>query len=294
MDTLQYDVRIRSRYDVESDWDAIDPVLLEGEIAVVHSKSDIPNSLPEIRFKCGDGVHNYSELPFVSALALDVYKWAKQKDKPSYTAAEIAGLTEFIQNIQQAFPPIAHRHSTDDINGLLEFVRNNSGGGGTSGGDQSGPQLGEHNHLPEEIIGLTEFITAIHDSLGIPEHFHELPDHSHVTSNIIGLQSYIQDIVNSILSQATLAPSKHTHTIDDIEGLREELDKKAEGGNTGSDDTGNDDNSTNNTPSIDVVAKDGGGLRIELSANDPNERIISIDNRETFILDGGTSAQFRL
>lgn len=100
-------VIIESRYDTESDWESIDPVLREGELAIIKVKSDKPNSLPEIRIKSGDGVHRYTELPFISAPASDVYNWAKQKNKPIYTADEIIGLGEF-----------KHTHTVDDIIGL--------------------------------------------------------------------------------------------------------------------------------------------------------------------------------
>jgi hypothetical protein len=110
MEDNTYIVRISSRFNTDSDWRAVDPVLLQGELAIVYIKSDIPNTLPEVRIKSGDGIHKYSELPFVSANSLDVYAWAKQKNKPSYHADEIIGLENYNN----------HKHNISDIIGLQE------------------------------------------------------------------------------------------------------------------------------------------------------------------------------
>jgi len=54
------------------------------------------NTPPAIGLKVGDGVHYFSELPWVQAVAADVYNWAKGTNKPVYTAAEIQGLDTYI------------------------------------------------------------------------------------------------------------------------------------------------------------------------------------------------------
>lgn len=129
MEDKTYVVRIGSRFDSESDWLSIDPILLEGEIAIVYTKSDIPNVIPEVRMKCGDGIHKFSELPFTSANAQDVYLWAKQKYKPTYSADEIIGLEDF-----------HHTHTIEDIIGLQEALDKKSESddpGGSSSGDIS-------------------------------------------------------------------------------------------------------------------------------------------------------------
>ena len=51
--------------------------------------------------KVGDGTNHYNDLKFVSALAADVYSWAKAATKPTYSASEITGLDNYIsQTIQ--------------------------------------------------------------------------------------------------------------------------------------------------------------------------------------------------
>jgi hypothetical protein len=118
MEDKTYIVRISSQFNTEADWLALDPVLLVGEIAFVSSKSDLPNALPEIRIKSGDGIHKFSELPYTSANASDVYNWAKQKNKPTYHADEIIGLKKFMVE--------DHTHTIDDVIGLREILENRS------------------------------------------------------------------------------------------------------------------------------------------------------------------------
>ena len=166
MEDMTYSVRIKSRYDIEADWIAVDPVLLEGEIAIVRVKSDIPNSLPEIRIKTGDGIHKYSELPFTSAIASDVYPWAKQKSKPTYTADEIEGLSDLIQNTGgNGFVP--HTHPISDITGLQEALDKKSESSNT-GSSTPPPVVSVTNIIAKQGGGLTvtkneddEFIIGI-------------------------------------------------------------------------------------------------------------------------------------
>ena len=48
---------------------------------------------PSIGIKVGDGVNFLQQLPWIQAKAGDVYAWAKEANKPSYTAAEIIATT---------------------------------------------------------------------------------------------------------------------------------------------------------------------------------------------------------
>ena len=94
--------RISLKYDSYANWITHDPVLLKGEIAIsTHENDATPpatgfQNIPNIAMKVGNGTSKYSELKFVSALAADVYSWAKAASKPTYTANEISGLDEFI------------------------------------------------------------------------------------------------------------------------------------------------------------------------------------------------------
>ena len=191
MEDKTYLVKIASRFDTDSDWKSIDPVLLEGEAAIVSIPSDIPNSFPEVRIKVGDGVHKYSELTFISAHASDVYNWAKQRTKPTYSADEIIGLEDFkhqhtIEDIIDFYEQ-DHKHTIDDIINLDEY---------------------KHLHSIKEIVDLDDY-----------KHKHSIEDltdlnnfkHRHNADEIDGIIEY-----------------DHKHTIDDIEGLREELDRRGD------------------------------------------------------------------
>ena len=83
--------RIQLKYDTWDNWQKTDVankggnlVLKQGEMAVtaiVSGKSNFTTP-PTIMFKVGDGEHKFSELPWASGLAADVYPWAKSSTAP--------------------------------------------------------------------------------------------------------------------------------------------------------------------------------------------------------------------
>ena len=109
--------RIALKYDSYENWTHHNPILLKGEIAIAElpvdankSGVDEPNAAgstpaiqnaPNILIKVGDGTNHYNDLKFVSALAADVYSWAKAATKPTYSASEITGLGEYISDAIQ-------------------------------------------------------------------------------------------------------------------------------------------------------------------------------------------------
>lgn len=94
-----FQTRIQLKYDTYANWSANNPVLKAGEMAIATveagEQSTMAN-LPNVVLKVGDGVHNYNQLKFVSALAADVHEWAKANTKPVYAASEITGLADYI------------------------------------------------------------------------------------------------------------------------------------------------------------------------------------------------------
>ena len=104
--------RIALKYDSYENWTAHNPILLKGEIAIAElpvsgNKPGVgePNAegstpaiqnAPNILIKVGDGTNHYNDLKFVSALAADVYSWAKAATKPTYSAGEITDLDKYI------------------------------------------------------------------------------------------------------------------------------------------------------------------------------------------------------
>lgn len=109
--------RIALKYDSYENWTLHNPTLLKGEIAIAElpiseNKPGVgePNTegstpaiqnAPNILIKVGDGINPYNDLKFVSALAADVYSWAKAATKPTYSASEITGLGDYISDAIQ-------------------------------------------------------------------------------------------------------------------------------------------------------------------------------------------------
>lgn len=83
--------RIRLKYDTLANWTSNNPVLLAGELAIVEVPNNVDpiHNAPAILMKVGDGTSTFTELGWSSALAADVYSWAKAATKPTYTAAEV-------------------------------------------------------------------------------------------------------------------------------------------------------------------------------------------------------------
>lgn len=78
--------RIQLKYDTLANWNASSFKLKAGEIAIAilgeikdGSSAGEVNQHP-VLFKVGTGNHTFSELPYASALAADVYAWAKKSE----------------------------------------------------------------------------------------------------------------------------------------------------------------------------------------------------------------------
>ncbi len=112
--------RIQLKYDSWDNWQKTTEagkggnlVLKKGEMAVTaisSGKSDFTTP-PTIMFKVGDGTSKFSELPWASGLAADVYSWAKAENKPTYTASEVGAATT--QDISNAIANIPTVTDTD-------------------------------------------------------------------------------------------------------------------------------------------------------------------------------------
>ena len=105
---------IQLRYGTYAQWMNSDVILKKGEAAIASfprnriidslSNSQPENTPPAIGIKIGDGISYFSELPWVQAIAADVYNWAKSVNKPTYSANEIEGLVNFIEQNAPALP----------------------------------------------------------------------------------------------------------------------------------------------------------------------------------------------
>ena len=102
--------RIKCKYDTITNWAESSLKPLAGEICVavlpntsnnydVGSAPDSTGLTPyAIGIKVGDGIRTFSQLPWIQAVAGDVYAWAKAATKPSYSASEITNLDSYISS----------------------------------------------------------------------------------------------------------------------------------------------------------------------------------------------------
>lgn len=89
---------IKQRFDTLANWQTIwaDFVPLRGEVCVFEVPTGTTSqpvngsvSVPQHITKTGDGTTTLQNLPWDSALAADVYAWAKAATKPTYTKSEV-------------------------------------------------------------------------------------------------------------------------------------------------------------------------------------------------------------
>ena len=93
----ELNTRIQLKYDTYENWTTNDPTLKAGEMAIAtiaESAEGVQGTPPIVIIKVGDGSTAYTKLPFVSGYAANVYAWAKAKNKPTYSASEITGLSD--------------------------------------------------------------------------------------------------------------------------------------------------------------------------------------------------------
>ena len=93
MATNTLNTRIALKYDLLSAWNTSDLILKKGEIAIaeIPSQNNIigdaahtpENAPPAIAMKVGDGAKTFKQLPWVQAVAGDVYAWAKKANAPT-------------------------------------------------------------------------------------------------------------------------------------------------------------------------------------------------------------------
>ena len=93
------ETKIQLRYGTYEQWMNSDVILKAGEAAVaIFPDPNNPRQPPKaIGIKVGNGTAYFDELPWIQAVAADVYTWAKQSEKPTYNATEIEGLQSFVE-----------------------------------------------------------------------------------------------------------------------------------------------------------------------------------------------------
>lgn len=131
--------RILLKYDTYTNWMTNNPILKAGEVAIAtitSGNTQEVNSVaaPQVLLKVGDGTTAYNSLKFVSGLAADVYSWAKAASKPSYTANEISGLSDYISGAIQDTDTQYKIVKVDDYNYKLQSKTLNGSWADVTGG----------------------------------------------------------------------------------------------------------------------------------------------------------------
>ena len=109
--------RIKLKYDSLANWISSSFIPLAGEMCVAiipnTTTNDTTVGSPDstglspyaIGIKVGDGAHTFSQLPWIQAIAGDVYSWAKAADRPSATNINVS-YNNGTYTIQQAISGI--------------------------------------------------------------------------------------------------------------------------------------------------------------------------------------------
>ena len=123
MATKQFNSRIQWKKDTSSNWTANNPVLLNGEIAIVVTNSG------ETRFKIGDGTSSYTALPFQDEVVRALITAADDKidehiadtDNPHEVTKAQIGLSN-VDNVKQYSASNPPPYPVTSVNGMKGTV----------------------------------------------------------------------------------------------------------------------------------------------------------------------------
>lgn len=92
--------RIQLKYDSLTNWLSSTFIPKSGELCIATVPSNATETgvvaPPAVIAKCGNGTDTFADLPWLQAVASDVYAWAKAPTRPTYKASEIEELEDFI------------------------------------------------------------------------------------------------------------------------------------------------------------------------------------------------------
>lgn len=184
--------RLLLRYATYSQWMNSNVILKKGEAAIaIFADAGQETSLAPIGMKVGDGQHYFYELPWIQGVAADVYSWAKQATKPTYTAEEIQNLDTYIAT-----------HSSG------------GGEGGTSIAREYSIVAGENSkyYLQYRDSGDTEWTTdasSVIDLARLTQIYNWIGDY--YLTEYISLADSINNRINTKLENLTLIDSPQTN-----------------------------------------------------------------------------------
>lgn len=148
--------RIQLKYDTLANWNAVASTFVpnKGEVCFVEIPTGdaTATTAPTVLFKVGDGTTTWGALKWGSALAADVYAWAKAANKPSYTASEV-GVNE------TAFPGLMKK-------GTITGITMNGASKGTSGVVDLGTVVTDVSGKQDKAISITGITaTTVNEAL---------------------------------------------------------------------------------------------------------------------------------
>lgn len=148
--------RIQLKYDTLANWNAVADTFVpnKGEVCFVEipTGDKTATTAPTVLFKVGDGATTWGALKWGSALAADVYAWAKAASKPSYTASEV-GVNE------TAFPGLKKT-------GTITGITMNGASKGTSGVVDLGTVVTDVSGKQDKAVNITGITaTTVNEAL---------------------------------------------------------------------------------------------------------------------------------
>lgn len=148
--------RIQLKYDTLANWNAVASTFVpnKGEVCFVEIPTGdaTATTAPTVLFKVGDGTTTWGALKWGSALAADVYAWAKAANKPSYTASEV-GVNE------TAFPGLKKT-------GTITGIKMNGVSKGTSGVVDLGTVITDVSGKQDKTVSITGITaTTVNEAL---------------------------------------------------------------------------------------------------------------------------------
>lgn len=148
--------RIQLKYDTLANWNAVASTFVpnKGEVCFVEIPTGdaTATTAPTVLFKVGDGTTTWGALKWGSALAADVYAWAKAANKPSYTASEV-GVNE------TAFPGLKKT-------GTITGIKMNGVSKGTSGVVDLGTVITDVSGKQDKAVSITGIAaTTVNEAL---------------------------------------------------------------------------------------------------------------------------------
>lgn len=148
--------RIQLKYDTLANWNAVASTFVpnKGEVCFVEIPTGdaTATTAPTVLFKVGDGATTWGALKWGSALAADVYAWAKAANKPSYTASEV-GVNE------TAFPGLKKT-------GTITGIKMNGVSKGTSGVVDLGTVITDVSGKQDKAVSITGITaTTVNEAL---------------------------------------------------------------------------------------------------------------------------------